>query len=136
MTDTPLLPPNLTPAQRVELYIKLRDHKQGAKAELDKSLDRINAAMAQLETQLLQDLTDAGVDSMNTGLGVVFVKDQVSVTVNDKSGYFDWLQETQEWDTADIKANSKSIRERVEQGDDLPPGIKYSVHRTVGVQRR
>lgn len=124
-----------TPAEKVEAYIKLRDYKKRAKEEFEKSLERVNQAMAKLEGELLQHLNDAGVDSISArGIGTFYRSVQYSATVHDRDKFMDFVQTQECWEALDVRANKTVIKNLLETLPEVP-GVKVSTIATVNVRR-
>jgi len=124
----------MTPAEKVAAYIKLRDHKKKADEEYKKGLERINLAMDKLEAELLRDLQANGVDSMKSDAGTVYIRIVASASVNDRDAFMNFLKDNDEWEALDVRANKVIVKEIMDRGQAVP-GIKYSEVATVGVRR-
>lgn len=124
----------MTPAQRVEAYIKLRDFKQKADEEFKKSLTRCNEAMQRLENELLQDLQTVGADSIACTAGTVYRRRELSASVEDRAKFLEFVSGEGGWDALDVKANKTFVKERIEAGEPVP-GVKISQIDKVGVRR-
>jgi hypothetical protein len=126
---------DVTVAQKVARYIRLRDHKKAADEEYKKSMERVNKAMEVLANELHAHLLESGADHVGCESGTVYLKTEVSCTVEDREKFMAFLQENDEWDALDVKANKTFLKELMERGDELPPGVKVSQFQTVGVRR-
>jgi hypothetical protein len=127
--------PTRTPAQMVEFYIKLRDHKRQCDEEYKKSMERVNLAMEKIEGELLTFLKENGSESLRCDSGTVYRKTQDSATVEDRQQFLDHVLQTGDFDALDVKANKTFIKTILEEGKQLPPGVKYTTMHTVGVRR-
>lgn len=125
---------SMTPAQRVEAYIKLRDFKQKAEEDFKKSIERVNTAMQQLEVELLQDLQQTGADSLACGAGTVYRRRELSASVEDRAKFIEFVNNEGGWDALDVRANKTFVKERIEAGEPVP-GVKISQIDKVGVRR-
>lgn len=124
----------LTPAQKVAAYIKLRDHKKAAEESFKDSLKRVVEAMAKLEAELLQHLIDTGASSLAAdGVGTVYRNTRVSATVEDRAAFRKFCQQHDE--AMDLKANVTFVKEFMEEHGQPVPGIKVTQMHTVGVRR-
>jgi hypothetical protein len=124
-----------TPAELAAAYIKLRDKKEAATAEFKKSMELTNQIMETLEGILLKKLEELGVDSLTTkGVGTVYRLTQDSCTVQDKPEFRAWVEETQNWDAVDLRANKIAMRELLSKGVEVP-GVKFTSVHTVGIRR-
>lgn len=84
--------------------------------------------MAALEGEAARRLQERGTDSIKSKeKGTVFLTRQRSVTVKDKSAFFDYLVEHGRWDLADIRAAKTAVQDFHEANDGaLPPGVGMS----------
>jgi hypothetical protein len=124
----------LTPAQLVAAYVKLRDKKKAANEEFKKSMETTNKIMEQLEGILLEKLDELGADSLSSPEGTVYKNSENSATVQDAPTFREWIQRTDNWGAADLRANKKAVRELLEAGEEVP-GVKFTTVFTVGVRR-
>jgi hypothetical protein len=127
---------NMTSAQKVEAYIKLRDYKKAAKAEFEKGMERTSQAMDKLEIELLADLQASGAKSIACDAGTVYRSEQLSATVEDRSEFLSFVKKHGVWDALDVKANKTAVRDYMEEHGMPIPGVKVSIHHTIGVQRK
>lgn len=126
---------DVTVAQKVARYIRLRDHKKAADEEYKKSMERVNKAMEVLASELHAHLLESGADHIGCEAGTVYLKTELSCTVENREAFLEFLQGNEEWDALDVKANKTFVKELMEKGEELPPGVKVSQFQTVGVRR-
>jgi hypothetical protein len=119
----------------IERYIALRDLKEKLKKEYEGKVAKVNSTMEKLEHVLNKALLDSGVDRMGCDAGVVFFQKAISATVSDRTEFLQWLQETEQWQLADLRAAKHHIEEWKDANDDLPPGITWRVARVIRVNR-
>lgn len=122
-------------AVKVTQFLKLRDYKKAAEAEFKKSMERVNEAMRVLEADMLKHLIETGADHIGCETGTVYRRSELTCTVDDRDAYLDWCVEQEEWEALDVKANKTWVKERLNAGGTMPPGVKTSVYETVGVRR-
>jgi len=76
---------------------------------------------------LTRRLEEEGLDNISCEAGTAYKTTRNSVTVKDRPAYFEWLQETGEWQTADIRANAPAVVSFAEDNKgELPPGVNLS----------
>lgn len=126
---------DVTVAEKVKQYIRLRDYKKAADEEFKKSMERVNQAMKVLETQLHEELLKSGADHIGCETGTVYLREELSCTVENRDSFLDYCVLHEEWDALDVKANKTFVREKMDKGETLPPGVKVSTFQTVGVRR-
>lgn len=125
---------DMTPAEMVKNYIRLRDYKKKADEEFKKSMEKVNAGMEVLENRMLAYLNETGADRIGCPEGTVYRNTQYSATVQDRTAFLDWVQVSGEWEALDVRANKTVIRALADEGT-LPPGVSFTAVHTVGVQR-
>lgn len=125
----------LTPAERVAAYIRLRDYKKAAEEEFKKSLKRVNDAMEKLEGELLNDLNASGANSLSCDAGTVYKNTQLSATVENREAFREYVVKNDLWEAMDIKANKTFVKEFMEREGAPLPGVKVTQIATVGVRR-
>lgn len=127
---------DMTPAEMVAMYIKLRDYKKKAQDEFDKSLEKVNAGLKKLESKLLDHLNTNQLDNVSAkGIGTAYRNTTFSATVEDREQFRDFITRNDQWALADIRANKKTVREAMEAGTEVP-GVKLTSVVTIGVRRK
>lgn len=125
----------LTPAERVAAYIRLRDYKKAAEEEFKNSLKRVIDAMEKLEGELLNDLNASGANSLSCDAGTVYKNTQLSATVENREAFREYVVKNDLWEAMDIKANKTFVKEFMEREGTPLPGVKVTQIATVGVRR-
>lgn len=120
--------------EKIEAYIRLRNHKKQAKDEFEKSLEKVNAAMEVLEGQLLADLDELGSESVRSKSGTVYKRVETSVSVEDKDTFKAFAQDYDEA-LMDVRANKTVVRELTEAGVHVP-GVKITQTTLIGVRSK
>ncbi len=123
----------MTPAQRVEAYIRLRDYKKQCEEKFKKAMERTNQAMEKLGNEMLQDLDTSGAQSLACSAGTVYRSVELSVTVEDREAFMKFVK-AGGWDALDVKANKTFVRDCLENGQFVP-GVKTTQFAKVGVRR-
>lgn len=123
----------MTPAQRIEAYVRLRDYKKKCEDDFKKAMERTNQAMEKLGNELLQDLETSGAQSLACGSGTAYKSVEFSVSVEDREAFMKFVK-AGSWDAIDIKANKSFVRDCLERGE-IVPGVKTTQFAKVGVRR-
>lgn len=118
----------------VGAYIKVRDEVAQIKASHKAQLEPYTQALDKLEAQMLQVLSDAGVESMKTSVGTAYRSERTSVTVADKSAFMDYIESNKAFDLLDVRANKTAVEGFMAENQDVPPGV--SIRREVAVNFR
>jgi hypothetical protein len=124
-----------TTAQMVEAYIKGRDRKKQADDEHKLKMKPLTEFMEKLEGLLLANLQETGADSVNCPAGTVYIRTETSATIEDKSAFTDWVKTQPDWSALDLKANKTAIKAMIEAKETLPPGLRVTQVKLIGVQR-
>lgn len=120
---------DLNDGQLIAAYRRARERRDNAKTEFSKSQEPLLKLMGHLEAEALRRMQERGTDSFKSKeFGTCYTSTDVSVTTSDKSAFFDWLQETGQWELADVRPAKKEVQNFAENtGGDLPPGVDMSM---------
>ena len=119
----------------VAAYVRLRDQKAELKAQQAEAMKPYDEALARLEAEALQILSDTGVESMKTSAGTVYQSVATSATVQDKSAFMDYIREHLAFDLLDVRANKTAVQDFVTENQDTPPGVVIRREMKVGFRR-
>ena len=133
MTETVVEPPKIDAL--VERYIKLRDKKTELKGAYEKSVLDIDAAMERVEAYLQDQMNTLGVTSLRSSFGTAFQSERVSATVADWDSIFGWIKANEEWSALEHRVSKTFVEAYKNEHNDLPPGVNWSVTRTVNIKR-
>lgn len=127
----------IKPAQMVEEYIALRDGKKKAEDVFEEWCKaNFGTRMLELEGHLLATLNTLGLDSLASPSGTAYKLVTTSVTVADAREFRRHVIGLEDWDLIDWRANKTAINDKVEKGEDLPPGINRTTFVKVGIRRK
>jgi hypothetical protein len=116
-------------------YIKLRDRKALMEKGHKQSLVPINEMMEKIEAVLSTHLTKTGAQSSNTKAGTVYLKTQLSCTVEDRDAFLRFVMKNKKFSFIESKANKVAVREYLDAEQAPPPGVKVTQRVTVNVNR-
>lgn len=119
----------------VARYVKLRDAIRKKKEGHTAELKPFNEAMAATEAVLLSVLQGNNARNMRTGAGTVSVLDKWSAVVDDPVAFRSFCVQQNMLDLADIKANAPAVLEYNNSNGKLPPGVRLSSFKKIGVLR-
>jgi hypothetical protein len=125
----------MTAAELVEKYIQCRDKKAEYKAEYDQKVAKIDEAMDKMESKFLEVFAATGMESIRTEFGSVYASSRASCKVADKQVFMDFVINNQEWPLLEVKPAKVAVQEYKEATDNLPPGLDWTVERTISVRR-
>lgn len=125
----------MTPAEIVEKYIQCRDKKAEYKAEYDQKVAKLDEAMEKMESKFLELFSATGMESIRTEFGTVYTSSRISCKVADKEVFMEYVIKNQEWPLLEVKPARLAVQEYKEATDVLPPGLDWTVERTIRVNR-
>lgn len=129
----PAPPPNTQ--WLVENYRKLREKKKEIEDQHAQQLAPFKAAMAQIETQLLDDLNKANANSVQTSSGTAYRTTRTTYGVEDPAAFRAWIEANNRPEFYENRASKEAIEAFIEAGNPLPPGIKVSSMTTVNIRK-
>lgn len=143
MTDVGTTPNQAAPAQPqpdvgdlIRKAVALRDLIAAKNDEHTKVMAPYGEAFAQLENYLLTVLNDAGLSNMKMkGAGTISVLDKFSSPVDDAAAFQNYVIGNQKWELVNMAANTKAVQDFVKDTNTLPPGVRLTAFRKLGLRR-
>lgn len=132
--NAPVPPPDI--ATRVRQYVQLRDKIKELDDAHKASMKPYRDALEQLNGILLQELNNAGGNSVSTDFGTCYRKEKKSASLADGDAFMKYVIANSAWDLIDRKANVTAIAELLDDGKPLPPGVNFTKTFDVGVRRK
>ncbi len=120
--------------ERINNYIRLREHKKKADAEYKKSMERVNTAMVKLEGELMKDINDSGGDSLSGPAGTVYTTTKSTASIKDRDAFLRFVFQTKNLEVLDVRANKAIVRSLGKQGT-VVPGVNYTEVKVIGVRK-
>lgn len=131
--------------KRTAQYVALRDKIKAMELKHEEELEPFQAALNKLAGLLLEHLSKTKANSVKTKAGTPYITDDVSVSIADKSAFWKWMGDTDNFEALDIRASKTYIKEYMEEQKTLseseditptpPPGVNYSVRQKLCVMR-
>lgn len=121
--------------KRIAQYRQLRDMIEAEDKAHEEKMKPKRAVLETLSGILLSMLNQSGQQSANTAAGTAYITEKVSATIADAAAFKRHVIGAEAWDLIDWRANKIAVKEFVAEVKDAPPGINYSVMRTVGVRK-
>ena len=118
----------------VRQYIELRNHMKAQKAAFDEFMEPLEEMKRKLAGHMLELLDSAGIESAKTDEGTVYVTHPSTASLSDPDAFMEYVAEHGAYELMDRRANSTACREFAEENGELPPGVKLTVNRTIGVR--
>ncbi len=135
MTAIGLPASNQTVAKRIGQY-KAIEAKLDA---MDKANDLAKAPLLEIKAMLQgyfeQVLTQTGAQNIATPLGTVHWNTRTTASLEDAEAFMNFVTSTAQFELMDRRANATACRDYAEKGGSLPPGVKLSTIRTIGVNK-
>lgn len=128
-------PPVIDIEKRVSQFVRLRDKIKKLDDAHKLSMTPYHEAKKRIEDELLGHLNTTNSTSAKTAAGTVSALDKASATIEDTDAFRSFVVDNEEWDLADIRANTPAVEKFLEDEQKLPPGVKISRYRTVSVRR-
>ena len=135
MTAIGLPASDQTVAKRIGQY-KAIEAKLDA---MDKANDLAKAPLLEIKAMLQgyfeQVLTQTGAQNIATPLGTVHWNIRTTASLEDAEAFMNFVTSTAQFELMDRRANATACRDYAEKGGSLPPGVKLSTIRTIGVNK-
>lgn len=124
-----------TTAEIVEKYIKMRDKKGALKAEFNKKVEKLDAALDLIEAHLLAQFTAQGLTSVKTEEGTAYKSSRVSAKVEDWDAALAFIQKNKLWHMLERRVGKEAVAQYNEEHGQLPPGVSMTEEITINVRR-
>jgi hypothetical protein len=130
-------PAEVTPADLIGEYLKLRDGKKLAEEKMKEwMMLNYGKRLDEIEAILMDNLNNLGADSLKTERGTCFKRVETSVTVASPAEFQRHVIGTQEWELIDFRANKTAVKSFVEEnGGKTPPGVNMNQTIVLSVRR-
>jgi hypothetical protein len=136
MTDvTNTAAPPVDVEKLIGKYVKLRDIIKQKNDEHSAAMKPYGDAMAGVENILLSVLDANSLTNMKTAAGTASILDKWSAVVDDPVTFRTFCIEQNQLDLADVRANVTAVKDYNEANGALPPGVRLTSFRKVGVRR-
>jgi hypothetical protein len=120
--------------KRVAQFLAIRAKLKELEVEYERICKPFEHAKQQLAEQLLTMLDAAGIESARTSEGTVYVSLHPTASLSDPDAFMDYVAQHGAYELMDRKANSTACREFAEETGALPPGVRLTSRRTIGVK--
>ena len=109
---------------------------RSAREDSDARTKRLRVAEEAAERELFDELERQNLRSARHALGLFGLNDTAWAAIEDRDAARIWAEaEAPELITLNSQRLSAMIRERLREGDDLPPGVGYTVSRKINWRR-
>lgn len=119
----------------VQAYINLREVRAQRKSAYELADSQDKQRQAKIEAEFLRRFSDRGIDSISArGVGTAYASTRTSATVADWDALLSFIRENEAWEMLEHRVSKTAVDQFREVNDDLPPGVNWSVARTIGVR--
>ena len=121
----------------MSLYIKLRDRIDAeAKAFKQEAAKRV-ALLTQIEGVLLERLQERGTTNTASQDAVAFIEESTFCGVSDWDALLDYIMSEEQIQFLNHAVNKSAVAEYMRENDgDLPPGVKWTVEKSLKIRRK
>lgn len=124
----------MTPAEMIDKYVQIRDHKKKVTDEFALTLKPVNDAMEKLENMLLDALNTGQLESIKSEFGTAYKSTVTSATVKDRDAFLDFVLKQRQLEALDVRANKTFVKEYMDKVGPIP-GVEMSSMSKIGVRR-
>ena len=124
----------LSPQDLAVRFCKLRDEKDRLEAEEKK----INLQLEAIQQLMIPKMEQSGMDLFRLTSGdSLSIKDEPYVSIADKSQFIGWIRSSGQEDllTVHYMTMSAMTKERLQNGQDIPPGLKVFLKQSLTRRR-
>lgn len=118
-----------------EKYRQLRERKDLIKERHSVELKPYTEAMNQLEAEMQRQLEAQNASSIKTAAGTVIRAVRRSITVADPEAFRQWAEANGQMGMYQNRVSPEAVEAYVEQGHQLPPGLKHTAMTTIQVRK-
>lgn len=133
--DTPSAFSHLTADKLVELYVALRDKRDGVAKRHKAELAPFAQTMATIENQLLDMLNTQHQTSAAVPAGTYYKATRTSVTVGDWAETLAYIREHDAWELLEARVNKTHATSIMDETGAVIPGVNISRETTVQIRR-
>lgn len=119
----------------VEKYIRLRDAKAQLKAEYAQKAAKLDDILDRIESVLLQQFSEFGMESVRTKAGTAYKSTRVSATVADWDSVLAFIKKNDLWQMLEHRVSKQAVEQFKEVNGDLPPGVNWREEVVVNIRR-
>lgn len=116
-------------------YVVLRDKVKALNDAHSLAMKPYNDAMVGVENVLMSVLDANKLANMKTKAGTASILDKWNAVVDDPVAFRTFCIAQNQLDLADVKANVTAVKEYNDANGQLPPGVRLTSFRKVGVRR-
>jgi hypothetical protein len=116
-------------------YQELKTKKKLTEDKLKEALGPTVQRMDKIKAVLKEFLQKQGADNTSTPAGTAYLTTKTSTTVKDKAAFFDYCNEGDNWEFADIRASKTNIMAQLEKTGEVPAGVSINQFIDVNIRK-
>jgi len=121
--------------QVVAQMLALREKRAQLKKQYEEEDRKLRNMMDKGENWLLDHMHETGHESFKAGGATVFTKTNMRYSVPDKDAFANFVRESGEVDLMQFRVSSTNMKEYLDNGHDLPPGVKVDPVVSVNIRK-
>lgn len=116
-------------------YVRLRSVKKQIDDEYKAKVGRIKSAMEAIESKIMAEFNECGLESAKTPFGTAYRSITTSATVQDRQAFLDYVRDNEEWSLLDVRANKTAVSEMADECGEVPPGVALTKIAKINIRR-
>lgn len=116
-------------------YLELRGSLEQLTNEYNTAKKGINEQLSKLEAWLLEKMNAEGLESFKTAEGTAYQVKTDSTSVADWNSFIEHVIETQSWQLLEKRVSKQAVRELLDDGQGIPPGVNYFTRIDVNIRK-
>lgn len=121
--------------QLIGRYVEIRDEIAEISERHKAELQPLKASLETLENALMGILNDCGGQNIKTANGTAYRSEVVSMKIDDWDSFLYYVQRFQAWNMLVRNVNKTAVKELLDGGSALPPGIGMTTMFNLNVRR-
>ena len=116
-------------------FRELKEKKKVAEDRLKEALKPTVVRMDKIKATLKEYLQKQGVDNTQTKAGTAYLTTKTTCTVKDKSAFFAYCNDGDNWEYADLRASKTNIMAQLEETGEVPHGVSIAQFIDVNIRK-
>jgi len=122
-------------ADKVKIYIRLRDRRAQRKKDFEESDAGDKAAQEKIEAMILEQFNEDGTDSVKTEFGTAYRSIKTTASVADWDATLDFIRKNDFWSLIEKRVNKTVVEQYMEDTEELPPGVNVTRVNSINIRR-
>jgi hypothetical protein len=117
-------------------FLRLRAEKATINERFKVELDTVQTKIDKAEVWLLSYLNTTGLKNFSVDDATVYTDTQTQASIGDKGLFMQYVREQRLPELLQARVSSTALKEFLDSGHPLPPGLSVNVERVVRVRRK